>query len=158
ATCQTLRDQAASTIQGILNNASFHAGAIDDAQATTLVGQAEQLIGNMHTLAGMNVPPSFTVCGSTGQGPKGDKGDTGAQGQQGQQGATGQQGIQGAQGLQGPLGPKGDTGAQGSQGSQGAQGAQGAQGPKGDTGPRGPAGRDAKVTCTAHGTRTVKVT
>jgi len=149
ANCKTLRDQTAGPMQAILNNAAFNGGAIDDAAAGALIASADQLIGNMHTLAGMNTPPSFMVCGSTGQGPKGDKGDQGNQGNQGpqgQQGGPGQNGAAGQNGAQGPQGLKGDTGATGG------------QGPKGDTGARGPAGRDAKVTCTAHGTRTVKVT
>jgi hypothetical protein len=55
----------------------------------------------------------------------------------------------GATGSQGPAGPTGPAGASGPTGQTGATGA---------TGATGKAGRDAKVTCTAKGTKRVKVT
>jgi hypothetical protein len=125
---------------------------------------------------------AVTVTAASTSIPKGDPGDPGEQGPVGQPGPEGPGGEQGPSGPDGPQGPQGDTGAQGAQGQTGAQGADGpagpageqgatgdpgAQGPKGDTGDRGdrgpqgergPAGRDALVTCTVKGSRTVTCT
>jgi Collagen triple helix repeat (20 copies) len=130
AACRDQRDALAATIQGQLDEAVFHGGSLSDAQLSGFAAQADALIGNMHKLSQMAVPPSYTVCGSGDQGPQGDQGSQGSQGPQGDQGQQGQQGAQGQQGL---------TGA---------------------TGPRGPAGKNAHVTCTPKRTAKhhVKVT
>jgi hypothetical protein len=131
AACRDQRNALAASIQGQLDGAAFHGGSLSDAQLTALAGQADALIGNMHKLSQMVVPPSYTVCGSGDQGPQGD------------------QGGQGQQGNAGPPGPQGNAGPPGPQGAQGPQG------------PRGPAGKNAHVTCKATSTskrRRVKVT
>jgi len=93
----------------------------------------------MHQLAQLNTPPSYTVCGSSGQGAAGPTGPAGAQG------------------------PAGAPGSQGSPGTQGPAGPAGGPGPQGRVGPRGPAGRngrngrDARVRCAAVGRRPLRV-
>ncbi|MDQ6778256.1 MAG: hypothetical protein M3071_19020, partial [Actinomycetota bacterium] len=78
--CQTLRDTLATNMKTNLDAAAFSSAAIDDSQAQAQVAQANQLIANMHTLSQMDVPPNFTVCGSTAQGPTGPQGPAGPQG------------------------------------------------------------------------------
>ena len=103
AACQTQRDALAGQLKGILGDAVFNGGSINDAQAQMLVGQSGKLIANMHTLSQMVVPPDFTVCGTNpAQGPPGPQGPTGPQGPAG---ATGPQGPTGLRGPQGPPGP-----------------------------------------------------
>jgi hypothetical protein len=104
AACRDQRNALAASIQGQLNEAVFHGGALTDAQLAALAGQADGLIGNMHKLSQMVVPPSYTVCGSGDQGPQGDQG---GQGPQGDQGAQGPQGPQGQTGPRGPAGKNG---------------------------------------------------
>ncbi len=128
--CQTDRDALVTQIKPILNGAVFGTTAISSTQAQPLITQAEDLIGNMHTLSQMNVPPDYTVCGSNP-----NTGTVGPQGPPGPQGPTGPQGPQGLTGSQGPTGP------------QGPAGPQGPQGPKGDRGPQGPPGRTPIVSC-----------
>jgi hypothetical protein len=93
--CNTQRDALAATMQNVLNGVAFSGSAFNQAQATSLIHDANSLIGNMHKLSLMNVPPDYTVCGSSDQG---------------QQGQQGPQGPQGAQGPQGPRGPQGKPG------------------------------------------------
>jgi hypothetical protein len=90
--CRDQRNALAGQMQTMLNNAATPAGTFDDAQAATYIGNANSLIGNMHKLSQMNVPPNYTVCGSSDQGPTGatgPKGDTGATGPQGPAGKNG---------------------------------------------------------------------
>ncbi len=177
AQCKTMRDGLSGQIQSILNQAAGGTATINDTQAASLETQADGLIANIHSLAGMNAPPSFTVCGSSPgngtpgppgpQGNPGQPGPAGPPGQTGGQGPAGPGGAQGPSGAQGPTGPtgaQGQPGAQGQTGAQGQNGSNGAKGDKGDkgdagaTGPRGPAGRNAVVTCKETGTKKVKVT
>ena len=149
--CLTQRDTLAGQMRTTLDGAVFSGTAINDSQAQTMTDQANNLIGNMHGLSQMIVPPSYTVCGANSvQGPPGSKGDPGAQGPKGDPGAAGS------------TGPKGDTGATGQSGQTGQTGPKGdtgAQGPKGDRGPQGPPGRTPQITCrtSVHG-RTITVT
>jgi hypothetical protein len=132
AACTTARNALASQMRTILNNAVFNGGSVSDSQVASMVSQATDLVGNMHSLSQMVVPPNYTVCGTNpAQGPPGD---TGPQGPQGPQGQTGQTGATGATGPQGP---------------QGTQGPQGAQGPQGLQGPVGPTGATPRVKCVA---------
>ncbi len=93
--CQTQRDALAGQIKGILGDAVFGGGAINDGQAQSMIDQADGLITNMHTLSQMIVPPDFAVCGTNpAQGPPGPQGS---------------QGPQGPPGPRGPEGPPGKT-------------------------------------------------
>lgn len=137
--CADQRDALAHTMQAELEGAAFGSGSIDPALAGQQVSQANGLIANMHQLAQLNTPPSYAVCGSSGQGAAGPTGPAGAQG------------------------PAGAPGSQGSPGTQGPAGPAGGPGPQGRVGPRGPAGRngrngrDARVRCAAVGRRPLRV-
>jgi hypothetical protein len=90
AACNSQRDSLAGQIQTVLNNAAFNGGQIDDAAANQMIAHAEQLIGNMHSLSQMAVPPDFTVCGSSAEGPPGPPGPAGPPGPQGPPGRDAQ--------------------------------------------------------------------
>jgi len=108
--CNTQRNALVSQIQSVLQAAEFGGGAINDSQAQTMVNQAYALVGNMHTLSQMAVPPDFDVCGTNpAQGPPGPQGPTGPQGPGGPQGSTGPQGPTGPQGRRGRQGTPGET-------------------------------------------------
>jgi hypothetical protein len=62
--CNSQRDALVTQIQAALLKAEFGGGTISNDQAHSLAGRAKSLIGNMHTLSEMTVPPSYTVCGS----------------------------------------------------------------------------------------------
>ena len=88
--CLTQRDTLATQIRSTLDGAVFSGNAISDSQAQSMTDQANRLIGNMHTLSQMAVPPSYTVCGTNpAQGRPGPKGDPGAQGPKGDRGPQG---------------------------------------------------------------------
>jgi hypothetical protein len=96
--CRTRRDALAGTMQNVLQQAAFSGGSINDTQADGLIHDANSLIGNMHKLSQMNVPPDYTVCGSSDQGPPGPPGTPGPPGPKGDTGATGPQGPAGKNG------------------------------------------------------------
>jgi hypothetical protein len=93
--CKTQRNTLAGQMQGVLNNAAFNGGAIDDPAAGTMTTHADQLIGNMHQLSLMNTPPDFTVCGSSDTGPPGPPGPGGPPGPPGAGGPPGPPGPSG---------------------------------------------------------------
>jgi hypothetical protein len=107
AACNMQRNALVAQIQPILLGAEFSGGTISDSQAQSLANQAYALIGNMHTLSQMTVPPDYTVCGSSWPGPQGPQGSQGNQGPAGTQGGQGPQGSQGPNGRTGPRGPQG---------------------------------------------------
>jgi hypothetical protein len=63
--CGSERAALVAQIQPILQNAEFAGGTIDDSQAQSLVNEAYNLIGSMHALSQMVVPPDFTVCSTS---------------------------------------------------------------------------------------------
>jgi hypothetical protein len=97
--CQVQRDAVAGKMKDALNEAVFKGDAIHGGKARSLINRAYDLIGEMHTLSLMVVPPEDLVCG-------GDEGDQGGQGSRGDQGQQGPQGPQGDKGDRGPGGPR----------------------------------------------------
>ena len=100
--CLTQRDTLATQIRSTLDGAVFNGSAISDSQAQSMTDQANSLIGNMHTLSQMAVPPSYTVCGTNpAQGPPGPKGDPGTPGTPGNTGRHWSEGRPRGPGLEG---------------------------------------------------------
>ncbi len=62
-TCQTERDAVASSMDSMLNDAVFGGDKIAPGQAAKVVKDANELIGDMHSLSLMVVPPNDAVCG-----------------------------------------------------------------------------------------------
>ena len=140
--CAAQRNVLATQMNSALHAAEFANTPLNDPQAQTMVGQANSLIGNMHALSQMAVPPGYTVCGSSTQGAAGAAGTNGPPGAQGPPGAPGR-------GAPGAAGGQGSAGAPGI-GSVGAKGAAGRNGARGAT-PR----LSCRVTRAAHGRFTV---
>ncbi len=62
AACKTARDGVAARLQAALTGAAAGTAPIDDSTAGRLEGEANALIGDMHSLAGQTAPPRDTVC------------------------------------------------------------------------------------------------
>jgi hypothetical protein len=60
--CRTQRDAVVGQIQPMLLGAEFSGAPIDNAKAEALIHQADDLIGDMHTLSQMSTPPDSQVC------------------------------------------------------------------------------------------------
>lgn len=63
ATCNTARNKLVGVIQPLLQSAEFGGGPIPGGTAGQLIGQAQRLIADMHSLSKMKAPPSHMVCG-----------------------------------------------------------------------------------------------
>ncbi|HUA03035.1 MAG TPA: hypothetical protein VMB27_03965 [Solirubrobacteraceae bacterium] len=127
AACQALRAPLVSQMNATLNSAAFSSSfTIDPLGAQSLTEQANELITDMHQLAGDATPPNYDLCGGTPPNP------------------TGPQGPPGPAGPQGPAGPAGPAG------SAGPTGPAGPAGPAGPQGKQGPPGKTPKIICTVE--------
>jgi hypothetical protein len=69
AACRDQRNTLAATIQAQLDAAVFHGGSLSDGRLSALGRRADALIGAMHELSQMTVPPRRAVCRSGGHRP-----------------------------------------------------------------------------------------